>query len=350
VDYKVTVIRERRADEAPGPVHIDGVPLVERQFPLPRKRWGFLRGTLGVLFLNAWILKKLLMGRYRIVVATDVHTALAPLFARWLKPFRLVYDSHEVMWALGSGSLLSGLYKLAENVTLRRCDLWLVPSATRAELVLREQGLKRDYLVYWNLPVGHGQAADRPRYRARLEELGVPADRFIVIFQGSLIQGRGVEVLTEAARSARYHLLIQGRGSAPSALQRKPHAGVTLLPPCENTEVCSWLSAADLSFVYYENNCVNSAHACSSKFYASVFAGIPILCNRLPAFVEFAEKHGGVVFFDDLDSSAINAQIEALVDNAVGYPALSEQMTRAREVLRAEFVRQTGEMRNVFRS
>ncbi len=45
---------------------------------------------------------------------------------------------------------------------------------------------------------------------------------------------------------------------------------MTVLDACPNHETMQWLSGADASFVYYENDCLNSAYACSNKFYASI--------------------------------------------------------------------------------
>ncbi len=48
--------------------------------------------------------------------------------------------------------------------------------------------------------MGYQKAVDRDKARADLRNAGVPDDRFVVMFQGSVIAKRGLEQLVEAAR------------------------------------------------------------------------------------------------------------------------------------------------------
>ena len=146
-----------------------------------------------------------------------------------------------------------------------------------------------------------------------------------MIFQGSLGRRRGLEQLLEAARTGEFSLIIQGSGEIAEHLRAHKHSHVSLLAPCPNEDVTAWLAQHDFSFVFYEYDCLNSAHACSSKFYASVFAGTPVICNRLPAFEEFAAEYGGCVFLDSLAVEDIRGTIRS-----AWYPS------RRYEVLRAE--------------
>jgi hypothetical protein len=93
------------------------------------------------------------------------------------------------------------------------------------------------------------------------------------------------------------------------------------------------LRNADLVFVYYENNCLNSAWACSSKFYAAVFAGKPVLCNRLPAFSAFAERWGGCIFLDSLSRDEIADRLGMVF----GTPGVYEQLVQDMRKARADF-------------
>ena len=92
------------------------------------------------------------------------------------------------------------------------------------------------------------------------------------------------------------------------------------------------------SFVYYENDCINSAYACSSKFYASMIAGTPVICNDLPVFRRFSEEHGACWILESLDPSAIALCVDRLT--ATDYSAIKKQSIEAGAALR-EFPRAT---------
>jgi hypothetical protein len=84
---------------------------------------------------------------------------------------------------------------------------------------------------------------------------------------------------------------------------------------------------------------LNSAYACSSKFYTSVFAGVPIICNPLPAFRAFAGKYGGVTFFETLDPGAIRDSIERALDPR-RYPCLRNEIKNAARELSSRSLEQ----------
>ena len=307
--------------------------LCEIQLVFPGKRVWHLTGMARVVQLNWYGIKHVFHDRPDVVVCSDVPYAFAGLFAKVARGGKFVFNAHEIIWGMAISPTMARLFKWLERYVLKACDVWLVPSQERAELMLREHRILRGYVVMENFPMGYRQAVDRVGARADLRKAGVPDDRFVVMFQGSLAAKRGLEPLVEAARMGRFHLVVQGSGALKTQLQSTCHEYLTVLDACPNHETMQWLSGADASFVYYENDCLNSAYACSNKFYASIFAGTPVLCNRLPAFETFADQYGGVVFFDHLDPASLNARISAIKDDAAEYERIRGQVLAARSQL-----------------
>jgi glycosyltransferase involved in cell wall biosynthesis len=214
---------------------------------------------------------------------------------------------------------VAALFKRIDRALVRTCDVWIVPSRERGEFVLREHGLQREYLVIPTLPL-EPPLADRLHLRALArDELGIGPAELVVMFQGNLFPQRGLEALLEAARGDRFHVVIQGLGPLRGALERTAQAlpFVHMLPACPNEEALNWLALADLAWVYYGDESPNTALACSGKFYNAVYAGVPILCNPLPAFRAFAEQHGGVFFVDSLTTQSLRTRLtEVLADRS----------------------------------
>lgn len=331
--FHVDVISESADRVTPGTYIVDGGNVDELVLPLPDRSFWHLSGLLRVLTLNLrgiWLAAK---GQYDIVVCSDSLYAWPGIVGRLIFRRRFVYNAHEIMWALGISSFISTILGWLERLSIRVCDFWMVPSDARAQLILNKHGFDKPYLVYGNYPTGIGGLNDRDVYRTRLFEMGVLESSPIIMFQGSLTEKRGLEQLVDAARSGRFQLIIQGRGRLLPYLIEHKHDNVTILEPCPNEEAVSWLSAADFSFVYYENDCLNSAYACSNKFYASVFAGTPVICNRLPAFELFSDEFGGVAFIDKLENKAIQQCLDDLLNKNGRWNELRQQMFAAREVL-----------------
>jgi glycosyltransferase involved in cell wall biosynthesis len=332
-DYDVTVVCERPPCLDPVTV-FRHARLVESRLAFGTRSMFHLCGAIRLLQMAALGLLHAARNRARVVVCADVPYCFAGLLAKWIWGCCFVFDAHEIIWGMGDGWVFSKLFKLLERLVLKNCDLWLVPSEDRARIVLQEQRLRLPYSVVPNLPIIGTMRTDD--MRQSLLRAGAPSDQVTVLFQGTLLPRRGLAELLQAAHTGRFHLIVQGGGPLRSFVAAQAGSNVTLLPPCPNEEAVSWLSAVTASFVYYQNDCINSAYACSSKFYTSMIAGTPVVCNDLPAFRAFAAEHGACLVLERLDSPGIARCIERLAGGE--YQALKEQAIEAGRALR-EFPR-----------
>jgi glycosyltransferase involved in cell wall biosynthesis len=333
-DYDVTVVCERPAGMEAGPVFRDAT-LIERALVFEGKSALHIAGAIRVLQMSLMGMLEVWRRRPSAVVCADVPYSLPGILGRAFLGCRFVFDAYEIIWGIGDGPVFAALFKWLERLTLKRCDLWLVPSKLRGDIVLEAQHLALDYLVIPNLPVIREVQSDK--MRSLLFRAGVPCDRTTVLFQGSLLPRRGLPELLTAAADGRFHLIIQGEGPLRALVESKQGRNVTVLSPCPNDEAVSWLSCVTASFVFYQNDCINSASACSSKLNTSMLAGTPVVCNDLPAFREFAKEHGACVIMQNDEPSEIARCIDVLATPQ--YQKLKADAIRAGECLR-EFPRE----------
>jgi hypothetical protein len=330
----VDALVESRDGVTPGIYEVDGGHVEEVVLPLHGRRFWHLSGALRVLVLNLMGIWRMMRRKYDVVVCSDSIYALPGMVARLFLRKGFVYNSHEIMWALGNPSLISAILGWLEWLSLITCNFWMVPSEARAQIILKKHRLEKAYVVVENLPTKTTGYEDRSLYQEQLYQKGVHRGIPVLMFQGSLTEKRGLEQLVEVSRSSgAFHFVVQGSGPLLPYLEKNQHIHMTLLDPCPNDEAVSWLSAADLSFVYYENDCLNSAYACSSKFYVSVFAGVPLLCNRLPAFELFAAEHGGVAFIDGLDRESIEQCVADVLSGTGKLSSLKQDILIVRQKL-----------------
>jgi hypothetical protein len=327
-DFSVTVVCEQTPGLGPSRA-FRKAELLEYPLAFGTRSLFHIGGAIRVIQMAILGVIQIVRTKAKIVICADAPYCLAGLFAKRVWGCRFVFDSYEIIWGLGAGRFLSALFKRLERFVLKRCDLWLVPSELRARIVLEEQALNLPHTVIPNLP-----AAGKTRTNemtSRLRARGVPSNQVTVLYQGGLLPRRGLPELLEVAARGRFHLIVQGHGPLRALVEASAGPNVTVLPPCSNDESVSWLSAVTASFVCYENDCINSASACSSKLYASMIAGTPVICNDLPALRQFSQEHGGCAILETLDSAGIEQCVEVLSSGA--YRALKAEAIKAGSVL-----------------
>ncbi len=328
-DFRVHVVSESEGG-LPRRISVDGARVDEIPLPLPRFHLWYFTGGLRVVYFNLYTTLVALRSGASAVVCSDALYCLAGIIHKLFFQRKFVYNSHEILWGLGNPPWLSRFLEWLEKSAIRLCDFWLVPSEERARLILEKHRLSKAYVVYENFPIMDARPS---RGISRLKKsANIPRNKPVVMFQGSVARGRGIEALVQSARSGKFHLIIQGTGRYLDEIKKLQNRNVTFLDACPNDSTVAWLKVADLSFVYYEDTCINSAYACSTKFYTSAFAGVPILCNRLPAFQIFAKQYGGVVFFDALEAKTLEACIAQALDPSY-YPRLKKEIRNARKQL-----------------
>jgi glycosyltransferase involved in cell wall biosynthesis len=174
-----------------------------------------------------------------------------------------------------------------------------------------------------------------PREEAR-RRLGLPADRPTVLFVGSLLPVKGIDVLLDAAeqlfaQSEDACLLIAGEGAQRGLVdKRKAALGCRLLTlgHVERDSVPLWMNAADVLVLPSRNegcpNVVLEALACGTPVVASRVGAVPDLldaaCGAIvrPGQTEELARALAMALREDWDRTAIRRRAEGRTwaDNA----------------------------------
>lgn len=152
------------------------------------------------------------------------------------------------------------------------------------------------------------------------ESLGLDAAATVVIYQGLLNMGRGLEVAIEALRSAeRVHLVLQGDGPTREALlEHAQRAGVSSrvhyagMVPVH--ELNMWACGADAGMLLLEDTSLNNRYATPNKLFQYMMAGLPVVATRLPG-IEAAVTEDMAMLVDALTPRAVALVLERLAED-----------------------------------
>jgi glycosyltransferase involved in cell wall biosynthesis len=262
------------------------LPLVPRPYSTRRLRYLF---ETGKLFYAAYAFRMfwwLLFQRADILLANDMDTLLPNFLVAKLRGKKLVYDSHEY-W--------TEVPELTDRPSTRavwlKLEQWLFPQVDAAMTVnesiaeIYSKLYNKKVHVVRNLPFT-SVAANSPTKQEKL-----------LIYQGALNIGRGIELMIEAMRFLPdYQLVIAGFGSIEDPLRKLAAAR----PFAKQIRFTGFIHPEDLKIetgkaalgMSLEADKGASYHfALPNKLFDYIQAGVPVLVSALPEMQRIVDTY-----------------------------------------------------------
>lgn len=249
-----------------------------------------------------------------VVHAHDVNTLPTAWLAACLSGARLVYDAHEISTSREGYSSFRKLVAVVERALMPRADGTITTTEARAKFFARAYGIARP-MVLQNRP--RQQRAHRSE-RIR-QELGLSEAWPIVVYQGGVQQGRGLERLARiSAQVPNAYFVFIGGGRLDGSLRQIVHEmqlenRVRFIPTVALAELPSYTASADIGVQPIENTCLNHYTTDSNKLFEYVQAGLPVVASDLPEIRRVVRTHDLGLLVPAGDSEALAEALRNLV-------------------------------------
>lgn len=246
---------------------------------------------------------------------------------------RTIYDSRDVYmqsrdFATAGWPGRSILERL-ERRWAQRADRVMTVNAAYADLLARQLRIEPPPVVMncperWSPP-------EPPPDRIR-QTLGLPAGTSIVLYQGGLMSGRGIEESMDAILQVPgATLCLMGFGRLTASLTRDtalpPYAGhVRMLDPVPPDELLHWTASADVSVMAIQPTSNNHRFTTPQKLFESLAAGVPVVASDLPGMAPIVREHDVGLLCDPTSPASIADAIRTLLED----PAQVRAERRAR--------------------
>ncbi|HAI43685.1 MAG TPA: hypothetical protein DCM40_39100, partial [Maribacter sp.] len=124
------------------------------------------------------------------------------------------------------------------------------------------------------------------------KELNLPKASKILLYQGMLSPGRGLEVSIKACAKSKtqnkIHLVLLGfiteeyKDKLLKTAGDFGFANLHILPPVPWKELLFWTKSADISLVLIENVSISYYLAAPNKLYETIMVGVPYIASNFP--------------------------------------------------------------------
>ena len=265
--------------------------LAPRNYAARRLRLLFHKGPLFYACFNIRLFLWLLVRPCNLLLANDLDTLPAMVYAGKLKRKPVIYDSHE---------FFTEVPELVHRPRIRK--IWqtlektLVPQVSAAYTVCdsiaaeyeRMYGIR--FQVVRNLPVAN--PSDVPR-----QPVHEPPKKPVIIYQGALNLGRGLQ---QAIRAMDFlpqaELVIAGSGDLDSELReaasKSKHGNIRFTGRLPLEEVVKLTRTASLGISIEEDLGLNYRYALPNKLFDYIQARIPVVVSDLPEMKRIVESYG----------------------------------------------------------
>ena len=310
----------------------ESLDLSERSYQTHRMKLWFRKGKWFYLEYNLRLFLWFLGKKADLLTANDLDTLLANHWAARWKGIPLVYDSHEYFTEVPE--LVHR--PRTRNIWLR-LERWLFPKLKHVYTV--NGSLARIYSDTYGVPV---EVIRNVPFRKEPSPSHVSSN--VLLYQGALNLGRGIELMIRAMHHLPDHQLwIVGRGDVEAELRtlvqkEQLEARVTFKGFVPLEALAAITSQAALGLSLEEDLGANYRYASPNKVYDYLQAGVPVMVSDLPEMRALVESYqvGKVLPQTDRTAEKLAQKIREILSNQTEYQTFQQQASLAAQELNWE--------------
>ena len=283
---------------------------------------------LPTLMLRGYIFSQMVrLGRkhrYDFYHSNDLNTLMqGVLSAKWFRNKKLIYDSHEVQTSRTGYN--SPIYGIMERFLLKFVDEMIAENHTRAKYNEELYGLYPNVVHNYPIPTN----PENSTVIELTEVLQLPKDEPILLYQGGIQMGRGLEKIIEAVPMIEKGTVVFiGDGKIKPKLVQMVEAKhlenrVKFISKVPVDELLHYTKNAYLGFQVLNNICFNHYSASSNKLFEYMMSGVPVIACSFPEIQNVVETEKVGICVDSHDPSSIAEGVNYLLN----HPEVREQMS-----------------------
>ena len=263
---------------------------LQRPYKTYRLRLLFNKKVFFYAEYNIRLFFLLLFSRSHLIVSNDLDTLLACFVASRIRKTKLMYDSHEYFTQVPElihRPKVQKVWEYIERKIFPQLSFAITVSDSIAAIYKEKYGVP--VFTIRNLPLSKSW---------NQEQIVKIKGECILIYQGALNVGRGIELLIDAVAllDERFVLLIAGSGDIEYVLKAQVKRlnienRIHFLGRIPAEELHLYTQATHLGFSLEEDIGFNYRYALPNKLFDYIQAHVPVICSALPEMEKLVAQY-----------------------------------------------------------
>ncbi|WP_077046227.1 glycosyltransferase family 4 protein [Pseudomonas sp. KK4] len=269
------------------------------------------------LWTHSVLLARIARYRADVVHAHDVNTLPTAWLAAKVSGARVVYDAHEISTSREGYNSFRRLVGVVEKYLMPRVQGTITTTDARAKFFARAYGIPRPVVLQNRPRLTFTQSSQRIR-----KQLGLSEAWPIILYQGGLQQGRGLERLVRTAAlvpEAYFVFIGGGRLTQPLTTLSQELAladRVHFIPTVSLADLPDYTASADIGVQPIENTCLNHFTTDSNKLFEYLIAGLPVVATDFPEIRRIVRAHEVGLLVREGDDQMLADALKSLVNDS----------------------------------
>ncbi|MCM1990273.1 glycosyltransferase family 4 protein [Oceanirhabdus seepicola] len=275
----------------------------------------------GIFNVIIRMIKEGLKEEFDIYHSNDLNTLpQGYICSKLFKKKKLIYDSHEVQTSR-TGNIGKKRYSLIEKFLIRKTDKMIMTTDTRAQYTADLYKIKKPEIIH-NYPF----IKEKDLSKFNLYEIAnIPKDEPILLYQGGIQEGRGLEKIIEAIPKFKKGITVFiGDGKLKDEIINMVESKglmerVRFLSKVPAKDLMYFTQHAYLGFQVLQNICFNHYSSLSNKLLEYAMMEVPMVASNFPEMKKIVEDNQIGKCVDPHDSNNIAEAVNYLLNNRDKY-------------------------------
>jgi len=304
--------------------------LEPRSYQTARMPIFFRKGPLFYAEYNLKLFFRLLFSDANIFVANDLDTLLAVYLASWIRQKKVVYDSHEYFTEVPEliGRKVRKIWLKIEQFILPKLKNSYTVCQSIADEYKRLYGI--DMKVVRNIPT-------KKNVRSELKIPDILSNKRIILYQGALNVGRGIEYVIRAMQWVEDAVfLIIGDGDIRNELMKEANDlrlndKIIFLGKVPFNQLFEYTKLAQVGISLFEDKGLSYRFSLPNRLFDYIKAQVPVLISNLPEMQKIMQQYEIGMSVEGFESKEIALVLNEMLYNGAKRELWAQNLEKATE-------------------